>query len=363
MADVSEQLTDWCRKRGGPTTVKGKNNSSQNAHKHGCRAKRKILKGESRRDYNKLWRLWEGEYPPQTEADQELLELLVDCAWRLKRTEEALVEMESMVKFADGADSRQALTLQVGLRQRYRTTAENSFYKAMRVLDARKKASGERIREIRRKNASEAFDHQRLAKLDPEYAEVLRLHVENERKADEAARAEHPAQELFRGQDYLQKGNPVAYLEQAVEVRVVDGATLTTQTPSNEELIEQGKTMMPPPQFVGRVIEFVGGLVPAEYAWVGMVGETAATEGDTEESVSGDQLMTPDTWLRVIAQEKLRGDGHVGPTGVGNCKKPRTAWAPGCRCPQCVRQANVTYWSARDKWLPRKKDYSMWGTW
>jgi hypothetical protein len=52
---------------------------------------------------------------------------------------------------------------------------------------------------------------------------------------------------------------------------VVDGATVTTLTPSNDELIEQGKTMMPPLS-VGRVIELVDGVVPAEYSWGGRGG-------------------------------------------------------------------------------------------
>jgi hypothetical protein len=58
--------------------------------------------------------------------------------------------------------------------------------------------------------------------------------------------------------------------------------------------------------------EFVDGVIPAEYAWVGAVVEGETAVADADESVCGVQSMTRDTWLRVIAQEKLRGDGHVG---------------------------------------------------
>ena len=40
-----------------------------------------------------------------------------------------------------------------------------------------------------------------------------------------------------------------------------------------------------------------------------------------------------DTWLEVIEREKLRTDGHIGPTGVGNLPRPKEQGP--CRCPMC----------------------------
>ncbi|MBV9083995.1 MAG: hypothetical protein JOZ62_15055, partial [Acidobacteriaceae bacterium] len=73
---------------------------------------------------------------------------------------------------------------------------------------------------------------------------------------------------------------------------------------------------------------FVDG-VPPEYHW-------AAPEGDTarlETGGLGIQRMTPDTWLEVIEREKMREDGHLGPTGVGNLPRPKERG--GCGCPAC----------------------------
>ena len=54
--------------------------------------------------------------------------------------------------------------------------------------------------------------------------------------------------------------------------------------------------------------------VPPEYEWE--VGEEDADV--RERGGCGIQRMTIDTWLDVIERERERGDGHIGPTGVGN---------------------------------------------
>ena len=65
-----------------------------NAATHGCRAKELILPGERRADYNRLWEMWLGEYSPESEVDIELLRTLVNAAWRLRRSERALAQVE-----------------------------------------------------------------------------------------------------------------------------------------------------------------------------------------------------------------------------------------------------------------------------
>jgi hypothetical protein len=41
----------------------------------------------------------------------------------------------------------------------------------------------------------------------------------------------------------------------------------------------------------------------------------------------------------VIEREKLRTDGHIGPTGVGNL--PRPMERGGCECPMCKRNREI----------------------
>ena len=44
-------------------------------------------------------------------------------------------------------------------------------------------------------------------------------------------------------------------------------------------------------------------------------------------------LKRVDAWLEVIEREKAAGDGHVGPTGVGNLPRPMSRG--GCECAVC----------------------------
>ena len=136
------------------------------------------------------------------------------------------------------------------------------------------------------------------------------------------------AQQLFQGQKSSKKMRNIPILDQWVEVRVADGQTKTTLYPSNEQLIEEGKAMDAPPELVYRRMHFPDG-VPAEYHWA-VSDERARQYGGC-----GIQRMTVDTWLTVIEKEKTRGDGHVGPTGVGNLPRPKERG--GCECPVCVR--------------------------
>ncbi|MBV9266658.1 MAG: hypothetical protein JO061_10865 [Acidobacteriaceae bacterium] len=137
----------------GPTSEEGKKRSSLNATRHGCRSLQRILPGESEEDYEELWQEWLEEYTPQSKFDLRLIEAAVNCAWRLRRADKALEDVErGMLAFdcAQGPDeSKDALqwndeyVKRLQLMQRYRTTAENSFNKASRAVELqceRKKA-------------------------------------------------------------------------------------------------------------------------------------------------------------------------------------------------------------------------------
>ncbi len=49
--------------------------------------------------------------------------------------------------------------------------------------------------------------------------------------------------------------------------------------------------------------------------------------------------MTLETWLDVVDKEKARGDGHVGPTGVGNLPRPESHG--GCDCAVCTLNREI----------------------
>jgi hypothetical protein len=142
------------------------------------------------------------------------------------------------------------------------------------------------------------------------------------------------AQLLFQGQKHPKKQKKIVRLEQWVEVCIVDGKPVTTLYPSNDKLIQDGQKMWPPPEFVYRRINFPEG-VPDEYRWT----NSQATPERLKRGGCGIQRMTVDTWLNVIEREKLRGDGHIGPTGVGNLPRPQETG--GCNCPTCTRNQAI----------------------
>jgi hypothetical protein len=150
------------------------------------------------------------------------------------------------------------------------------------------------------------------------------------KKSVKTAKAEAPptrAGQLFQGQNHPKKRKKIVRIEQWIEVRIRDGKTVTKLYPPNDKLIKDGQKMLPPPEFVYRRLNFPDG-VPPEYHWTGMAEKQRALGG------CGVQRMTLDTWLETIDREKLREDGHVGPTGVGNLPRPREHGE--CSCKLCV---------------------------
>jgi len=158
-------------------------------------------------------------------------------------------------------------------------------------------------------------------------------------KSGKSAKANEPelpktrAQLMFQGQNHPKKRKKIVRLEQWVEVRIRDGKTVTRLYPPNEELIKCGQRMLPPPEFVYRRINFADG-IPSEYEWVGVNNETHRQRGGC-----GIQRMTVDTWLDTIDREKLREDGHIGPTGAGNLPRPQEHGP--CSCPVCTHNQAI----------------------
>jgi hypothetical protein len=138
------------------------------------------------------------------------------------------------------------------------------------------------------------------------------------------------AQEMFQGQLHPKKLGKIAILDQWNEITIEDGKTVTRQYPSNELLIKRGQKMLPPPSYVYRRLYFVQE-VPPEYYWSTDSPERRKNGGFST------QRMTIDTWLQCIDREALRGDGHIGVTGVGNMPRPKERG--GCSCEVCTGNA------------------------
>lgn len=133
---------------------------------------------------------------------------------------------------------------------------------------------------------------------------------------------------LFKGQKDPKKQRNISTLEQWIEVRIVDGKTVTTLYPPNKQLVKDGKKIWPPPDVVYRRFHFPDG-VPAEYYW------TSPDDAERHQMGGcGIQRMSTGTWLEVIRREAHNRAGHLGPTGVGNLPRPKERG--GCECLVCT---------------------------
>ena len=220
--------------------------------------------------------------------------------WFLRRAVRRLHEAEA----AEG---------NVELMQRYKTSAERSFYRSLGALQQLRKHYMiiERERDRLKKD---------LEKRPPEAIKGSKLETPLTK-----------AQQLFRGQKHPKKQKKTPVLDQWIEIEIQDGKTVTELYPSNEQLIKEGQAMLPPPDMVYRRLHFVDG-VPREYYW------TTDDPLARERGGMGIQRMTVDTWLDVIEREKASGTGHIGPCG-GNLPRPEERG--GCDCETCTHNRAV----------------------
>ena len=75
-----------------------------------------------------------------------------------------------------------------------------------------------------------------------------------------------------RGGQPKKQGKP-QILDQWIDIEVVEGEMVVSYYPPNEELLDKGKRMAPPPTMVYRRFHFVDH-VPPEYAWTTSDPET-----------------------------------------------------------------------------------------
>jgi hypothetical protein len=122
---------------GGPKSDEGKKNSSKNATRHGVLSKRLILPGESQEQFDEMRDGWWTEYQPEGYAEERLVTLLIHNDWFLQRAMRALAEAEAQLFGAeefDPADWSEAQRAHLQAMQRYKNTAERSFYRSLAAV-------------------------------------------------------------------------------------------------------------------------------------------------------------------------------------------------------------------------------------
>lgn len=121
--------------RTGPNTPEGKENSSKNALKHGCRSKRLLVGDETQEEFDALEEAWRREYGSEGQATESWLRRTIERDWDLRRSErnyEAVeVELAAIPPMQWSDEQHHKLELFL----RYRTTQERSFQRAFTMLN------------------------------------------------------------------------------------------------------------------------------------------------------------------------------------------------------------------------------------
>jgi hypothetical protein len=116
-----------------PKTPEGKKRSSQNSLKHGMRANNVlILADESEEEYQETRHGWFASYEPEGYHETRLVEQVILNDWLLKRANRRMLETEAQVDAED-------YWHRVELMQRYKTTAERAFYRALAAVEGLRK--------------------------------------------------------------------------------------------------------------------------------------------------------------------------------------------------------------------------------
>jgi hypothetical protein len=231
-----------------------------------------ILPGETQSDFDQLSAGWRADYASTTQAARALLEEVIINQWLMLRAKRRYTMFDASLAGTDPAGWTEEQHKQLERMTRYRTSAERTFYRSFKALESLQKVS-----------APQAPAPRNTATSPPP----------------------------------TKKKDKRNALHQWVEVETVDQETVTTLSPSNEELLKQASERKPTPDYVLRHIHFPG-QVPGDYAWTG-AGENQRALGG-----QGTQRMTRKVWLEAIEKEKLRTKGHIGPTGHPNLSEEDT---------------------------------------
>ncbi len=118
----------------GPRSPDGKERSSQNSTKHGCRSRRVIVGDERQEDFDALSAGWMQEFSMEGQAGESLLEPLILNDWLLRRAMRNYLEVESALAEIHPMEWTDEHHKKLQLFLRYKTSAERSFYRSWSAL-------------------------------------------------------------------------------------------------------------------------------------------------------------------------------------------------------------------------------------
>jgi hypothetical protein len=139
LAHLSGTLVHEMPKNTGPNTFTGKLNSSQNSTDHGmCQVRFLLLPGESKEAFDRLRKTYLTQYDIDEPCVPDLVETLTERDWLQQRCVLRICKLEAQLAEAE-AGGNDELIDKVEKRllsaQRYKTAAENSFKRALQMLE------------------------------------------------------------------------------------------------------------------------------------------------------------------------------------------------------------------------------------
>jgi hypothetical protein len=258
------------RRSTGPRSPEGKANSSMNRLSHGCRSQQTILPDEDPVEFQATIDDWFEAYGPQDPVAARLVEETALADWFLRRNRKRLDQTERRLP-PDAWDWTEQDQKRYQNFLRYKTTAERSFLRAFKELEANV-----------RRDAQDALTRQRAL------SQSARIFMRWIRRT-----------EAIESEDMK--------IRQWVQVERKGGRTSTSCYPSNEQIQKRVASFPKPPYFLTRMLNFPLG-VPPEYSWA-FPDEVQQLAGCTAE-----QTMFYSDWLRAIVREAAHPGGHLGPT-------------------------------------------------
>ena len=135
LTELEEQTPSRGRSTG-PRTPEGKANSSQNRLIHGLRSEKTVLRTESQQEFDANMQLWLNRYPTEDELIRLLVIQTAKAYWFLLRAQKRLEDVEFQLpeNAYHWTDTYQQLLANF---LRYKTTAERSFLRFLKELEAR----------------------------------------------------------------------------------------------------------------------------------------------------------------------------------------------------------------------------------
>jgi hypothetical protein len=288
-------------------TTQGKSNSSDNATTHGGTSQKLIVAGERLEDFAALFTGLIAEYSPETPSARSLIEDFAHAQWFLWRRIRAQNSVEHALYEAqpDPALWPDSSFHRLTNMQRYCTTAERAFQRALRNLEHLQYAQlSQSNREQRQQNFETrlSLDRERVALQKERHS----LAVSRDTRQAEAAEA-RAAEKQQADYDEACQNFDVPTITQNISVQKSPQGAVTEFDPPNK--IIRACLLSDQYQFpfesVCREYVFENG-IPEEYWWDEKCESRARSPRCTVT-----QTLTRDTWLQMADQEKQNADGHA----------------------------------------------------